>query len=84
MRVFYDESIYAISRVDYNLEKKQLRLFFIHNQLYNDVIADRIYVTCDSESLTTNIFYSLLRNGYYDLNMGRIKKVDFIKIKGIV
>ena len=84
MRVFYDESIYAISRVDYNLEKKQLRLFFIHNQLYNGTISDRIYVTCDSESLTMNIFYSLLRNGYYDLNMGRIKKVDFIKIKGIV
>ena len=84
MRVFYDESIYAISRVDYNLEKKQLRLFFIHNQLYNDIISDRIYVTCDSESLTMNIFYSLLRNGYYDLNMARIEKVDFIKIKGIV
>lgn len=84
MRVFYDKSIYAISRVDYNLEKKQLCLFFIHNQLYNDIIADKIIITCDSESLTINIFYALLRNGYYDLNMGRIKKVDFIKIKGIV
>ena len=84
MKVFYDESIYVISRVDYNLETKQLCLFFIHNQLYNGTISYRIYVTCDSESLTMNIFYSLLRNGYYDLNMGRIKKVDFIKIKGIV
>ena len=84
MRVFYDKSIYAISRVDYNLEEKQLRLFFIHNQLYNDTIADRIYVTCDSASYVLKIVMFLLTRGYYDLNHPCVQKVEFIKIKGIV
>lgn len=84
MRVFYDESIYAISRVDYNLEKKQLRLFFIHNQSYDGTISDRIYVTCDSASYVLKICMFLLKTGYYNLNHPCVQKVEFIKIKGIV
>lgn len=84
MRVFYDKSIYAISRVDYNFEKNQLCLFFIHNQEYDKIIADRMIVTCDSDYFMTELLYALLRQGYYDLNNFHVKKVDFIKIKGIV